>query len=49
MKPSLQLHEVYDQSRKLIVFSGSRTNCNKYWVQREPQTRQTLIVRVASR
>ena len=49
MKPSTRAHEVYDQSRKLIVFGGSKTKCNQYWVNQAPQARQNLIVRVAGR
>ena len=49
MKPSTRAHEVYDQSRKLIVFGGSKTKCNQYWANQAPQARQNLIVRVAGR
>jgi hypothetical protein len=49
MKPSTKAHEVYDQSRMLIVFGGSQTKCNQFWVRQAPQARQTLIVRVAGR
>lgn len=48
-KPSTRMHEVYDHKFKLIRFSGSRENCNKFWVAQAPQARQDLEVRVASR
>lgn len=48
-KPSTKMHEVYDRKFKLIRFSGSRTACNKFWVNQAPQARQDLEVRVASR
>ena len=48
-KPSTRAHEVYDRKFKLLRFSGSRENCNKFWVRQAPQTRQDLEVRVAAR
>lgn len=50
-KPSTRLHEVVDTSYEfpLIVFAGSRTSCNAWWVKQAPAKRQVLKVRVAGR
>jgi hypothetical protein len=50
-KPSRKLHEVVDTSYAyaMIVFAGSRTACNAYWVNQPASRRQHLKVRVAGR
>lgn len=48
-KPSTRLHWVYNTQLKLVVFSGPKTACNRYWVQQEPQARQNLVVEPAPR
>jgi hypothetical protein len=50
-KPSTRLHEVIDSSYQfpMVVFTGSRTACNGWWVRQPAQKRQVLKVRVAGR
>lgn len=50
-KPSTRLHEVVDTSYAftMIVFAGSRTACNAWWMKQPAQKRQHLSVRVAGR
>lgn len=50
-KPSTRLHEVVDTSYEfpLIVHAGSKSACNKFWLEQPANKRQVLKVRVAGR
>jgi hypothetical protein len=48
VKPSTKCHEVVMEAPYYgVVFVGSRTACNQYWVRLNPTVRLNHIVRVS--
>ena len=47
MKPSRQMHEVYDLKYRMIVSCGSQTHCLRYVANRPSD--KNLVIRVAGR